>query len=211
MLPRSNWLCRLGLVFLLSGLGAGLMIAAVPVSAADEVGITPEMASVTIETRNGPVTITRNQDPNAVVEPTFAKTSRKCPPFCIEPMNLGDGVTTVAELEVISFLKEKKGIVVDARTQDWYLRSTIPGSVNIPYTEIGSRLSELGCNKSGEGWECAAAKNVLLFCNGPWCSQSPTAIQTLRKAGYPGEKIFYYRGGMQDWLILGLNTVDGDL
>lgn len=191
------------------------VLAAMPATgsawAADEVRITKDVMSVTVESKDGPVEIKRNQDPNAVIDPAFAKTSRKCPPFCIEPMSLGDGVTTVAELEVIDFLKEKKGVLVDARTQDWYLRGTIPGSVNIPYTEIGTRLDELGCAKDGGKWNCSAAKPALLFCNGPWCSQSPTAIRDMLAAGFPGNKIFYYRGGMQDWLILGLNTVEGSL
>ena len=51
------------------------------------------------------------------------------------------------------------------------------------------------------------AKSLLLFCNGPWCDQSPRAIKGLRKIGYPADKLFYYRGGMQDWLIMGLSTI----
>lgn len=51
------------------------------------------------------------------------------------------------------------------------------------------------------------AKSLLLFCNGPWCDQSPRAIRGLRKIGYPAHKLFYYRGGMQNWLIMGLTTV----
>lgn len=179
--------------------------------AAPEVGITPDMAAVTIETKDGPVEIKRVQDPNAVIAPDFAKTARKCPPFCIEPMIIAPGVVTVGELEVIQFLKDKKGVLVDARSQDWYLRGTIPGSTNIPYSEVATRLDELGCRKASDSWDCTGAKATLLFCNGPWCGQSPTAIHTMLKAGYPADKILYYRGGMQDWLILGLNTVEGSL
>jgi len=47
----------------------------------------------------------------------------------------------------------------------------------------------------------------VLFCNGPWCDQSPRAIRGLRKIGYPADKLHYYRGGMQDWLIMGLTTI----
>ena len=45
------------------------------------------------------------------------------------------------------------------------------------------------------------AKTLLLFCNGSWCSQSPNAIMSLVNLGYPLEKLLWYRGGMQDWLI----------
>ena len=51
------------------------------------------------------------------------------------------------------------------------------------------------------------AINLALFCNGPWCDQSPRAIKGLINAGYPPEKIQYYRGGMQAWKSFGLTTV----
>jgi hypothetical protein len=28
-------------------------------------------------------------------------------------------------------------------------------------------------------------------------------------AGYPAQKLFYYRGGVQEWKLLGLTMVDG--
>ena len=39
------------------------------------------------------------------VNPAFAKTSRKCPPFCIQPSALAPGVETIAELEMLDYLK----------------------------------------------------------------------------------------------------------
>jgi len=48
---------------------------------------------------------------------------------------------------------------------------------------------------------------LLLYCNGPWCGQSPTNIRTLLTLGYPAHKIKWYRGGMQAWESLGLTTV----
>ena len=49
------------------------------------------------------------------------------------------------------------------------------------------------------------AKTVVMFCNGPWCGQSPTNIKGLLKIGYPANKIKWYRGGMQDWEVLGFD------
>lgn len=51
------------------------------------------------------------------------------------------------------------------------------------------------------------AKDLLLWCNGPWCDQSPRAIKGLLRVGYPPHKICYYRGGMQMWMLMGLTTV----
>jgi rhodanese-related sulfurtransferase len=50
---------------------------------------------------------------------------------------------------------------------------------------------------------------VVLFCNGPWCGQSPTAARRMIEAGFPAENISYYRGGMQSWNMLGLTVVPG--
>jgi len=47
----------------------------------------------------------------------------------------------------------------------------------------------------------------MLWCNGPWCGQSPHAIRGLLDLGYPAEKLYYYRGGMQAWQSLGLTVV----
>ena len=54
------------------------------------------------------------------------------------------------------------------------------------------------------------AKTLVMFCNGIWCGQSPNNILNLLKFGYPAHKIKWYRGGMQDWEILGLTTVPGN-
>ena len=56
-------------------------------------------------------------------------------------------------------------------------------------------------------WDFSEAKKVLLWCNGMWCGQSPRAIGNLIKLGYPPEKLYYYRGGMQTWALLGLTVV----
>ena len=70
-------------------------------------------------------------------------------------------------------------------------------------------FDELGCEIDFDGFDCAGARPVALFCNGLWCGQSPSAIRRMIAAGYPAEKIHYYRGGMQSWRMLGL-TVTGD-
>ena len=178
---------------------------------AAEVRITKEMKSVSVSTEDGDVVIKRNPDEKNTINPAFAKTSRKCPPFCIQPFEVAPGVKTVGELEVINFLKNKKGVVVDARTVEWHVRGTIPGAKNIPFTQVASRLNELGCAKSNGKWDCANAKDVLLFCNGLWCGQSPTAIRAMLREGYPASKINYYRGGMQSWESVGLTVVEGSM
>ena len=187
------------------------------------VKITPTMGSVKVMHNGKSVTIMRNQDQKATVIPDFAKTSRKCPPFCIQPINLGPGVETIGEVEVLDYLKkmsagDKSILVVDSRTPNWVKKGTIPGAVNIPWTslnpdkgaspiEIGDILeNSFNVKRIEDIWDYSNAKTLVMFCNGMWCGQSPNNIKNLLKFGYPAHKIKWYRGGMQNWSNLGFNV-----
>ncbi len=205
------------------------------------VKITKDKSYSTVNTNGQLIKISRIQDTSHVISGSFSKTSRPCPPFCINPLTIDDRVKTVAELEVIKFMETTmyrgEGVIIDARTPSWYKTGTIPGSINIPFTSFeqdpGSvELAELfeslgavqrdevnpillmvestgllGGDQKTEEWDFSDAKELLLWCNGPWCGQSPRAIRALLQAGYPAEKLYYYRGGMQVWQSLGLTTV----
>ncbi len=181
-------------------------LAAGTAMAETEVGITKDMPSVTVPTVNGPMVIDRIQDTQNEIGGEWALTSRPCPEFCIQPQSPAEGVTTIGELELIEMLQAPDAVVVDSRTRDWFEGGTIPGAINIPYTYIVDELAQLGCEPDFDGWDCQEAKPVALFCNGLWCGQSPTAIRNMVKAGYPADRIFYYRGGMQVWRLLGLSV-----
>lgn len=193
------------------GLLLGVSLAFVATTAtAQEVRITRDILSVTIETADGPVEIKRNQDTEARLGEPWVKTSRPCPDFCIQPMTPAPGVTTIAELEVLEFLQSGEAVLVDGRIRPQYEEGTIPGAVSVPYNQAPDRLGEFGCEIDFDGWICGDdVPAVVLFCNGPWCGQSPTAARNMIEAGFPAEKIFYYRGGMQNWNMLGLTVVPG--
>lgn len=184
-------------------------------SGAEEVGITKEMPSVTIEVNGKRYTIEREKRPDSYLTNTYARTSRPSPPFFIQPFHVTEKVETYGELELIEFLKQNKGLFIDARLPNWYEKSAIPGAVNIPFKiflkdniERDKMLKRLGVTYDRNGnFDFSDAKTILLYCNGPWCGQSPTAIRALIKLGYPEEKIKYYRGGMQAWQLLGLTTI----
>lgn len=177
---------------------------------ADDVGISADTMSVTVQTADGPVEIMRNQDTEARLSEPWVRTSRPCPNFCIQPMSPAPGVTTIGELEVLEFLQSSDAVLVDGRISPQYEQGTIPGAISVPYTEAADRLGEFGCEVDFDGWICEAdVPAVVLFCNGPWCGQSPTAARRMIEAGFPAEKIFYYRGGMQSWNMLGLTVIPG--
>ncbi len=112
----------------------------------------------------------------------------------IQSMQAAEGVRTVGELDMVEHLRQGRP-VVDARTREFNAQATIPGAVNVPHPEVTDRLEELDQSRS-----------TIFFCNGPQCGQSRSAIDALLEAGYPAEKILYYRGGMHDWITLGLPT-----
>jgi len=189
------------------------------------VGITAGVMSVDVINDGKKTKITRNQDNTNTIKQAFSKTSRPCPPFCIQPATIAPGVETIAELEVMDYLtKIANGddtiLVIDSRTKDWVTKGTIPGSINIPWTLLNASQSdpitigdimEEKFNVGGDDDErdFSKAKTLVLFCNGMWCGQSPNNIKSLLKMGYPADKIKWYRGGMQDWEVLGLTTVPG--
>lgn len=184
------------------------LLMAAPVFA-DSVMIRPDMASVVVDTQSGPVTIARNPDQSNVLSPDWALTSRPCPNFCVQPMVPAPGVTPIGELELLEMLQDAQSVVVDSRVPKDHAGGTIPGAISIPYNEAADRLDELGCEIDFDGFDCSAAKPVALFCNGNWCGQSPTAARKMIKAGFPADKIHYYRGGMQAWRMLGLTVTQG--
>ena len=194
--------------------------------------------TIKLERIKSPICTRDNLTPEALWDDNYA--SRKVADICkktfvtqvgtLQPMNLGKGIKTVGELEVLVHIKHaqdtpKEYILVDARTERWFEQITIPTSVNIPFNEIAydkdSELHDfenedkfdeyiehykrlftlLNIKKTTKGLDFSKAKSIILFCNGSWCSQSPKAIYKLVNMGYPKEKLLWYRGGLQDWLI----------
>lgn len=141
----------------------------------------------------------------------------------IQPMNIASGVITVGELEVLEFIKNKlhkdpqRYILVDARRIDWYEILTIPGATHLSYDEMiydedfkedwERFLDVLNIKYDGKNFDFSSAKTMVIFCNASWCVQSPTAIKTLLSYGYPPQKILWYRGGLQSWILSGFNTI----
>jgi len=214
---------------------AGLFVAAntiSPAAVAAENKISPLITSVEVKHNGETVVISRGHDLDATLPEVFQKTDRGCPPFCVQPIVSVPGVDTVGELEVLDYLSRMSQgddsiMVVDSRTPDWVMRGTIPGSVNVPWNKINTDIAgtfetpteveglvhiladEFGASYDAakDAWDFSKAKTLVLFCNGIWCPQSTTNLKTLVKLGYPVYKLKWYRGGMQDWVSVGLTTV----
>jgi rhodanese-related sulfurtransferase len=167
-----------------------------------------------------PMKVQRIQDTQYKLTDDYTKTSRECPPFCIQPMQIDDDIKNIEELEILTFMqkqvKEGTGVIVDARLSNWYKVETIPTAINIPFNlletaskeKVEAILTLLGMKIKADGsYDYTGTKELVIFCNGVWCEQSKAFVTALLKYNYPKEKLYYYRSGFQGWKILGLTTV----
>ena len=190
------------------------------------VNITRSLSSIDVHHNGKTVTIQREQDTANRMNPDFTLTSRKCPPFCIQPLTIAPGIETIGELEILEYLRRRAAgddsvLVIDSRGPKWIVKGTIPGSVNIHYKKLSINADEdgmadiiekqFGAERLSKLWDFSDARTLVFFCNGMWCGQSPRNIRSLLKIGYPPAKIKWYRGGMQAWETMGLTTVKPEL
>lgn len=110
----------------------------------------------------------------------------------IQPLQIAPGVRTVGELDVIAHV-HAGGRLVDTRRAEQHEQATIPGARAIAHEDIVTRADELDGDDP-----------IVLFCNGPQCAATPTAVRALLSAGFSAERLLYYRGGVHDWMTLGL-------
>jgi len=179
------------------------------------VNITKDLKAIVIQDNDKEIKIERIQDTKHRLTSSFSKTSRECPPFCVQPMNIGN-TKTIGEIELLKHIKDMQDddsnmLLIDARTRDWYKEGTIPSAINLPFTMLKKNskyldkiLKLLGAEKSNGKWNFDKVPTLIIFSNGLWDAQATKEINSLIDLSFPEEKILYYRGGMQSWNILGL-------
>lgn len=175
---------------------------------AQEISISDDMASATATVYGEQITIVRRGEDQPA-----------CPSDCIQPMQAATGISTLGELELIAFLTDVagagRGLLIDTRLPDAFAQGSIPGAVNVPAPTLDAAnpfradiLKALGAEQSGSAgqWSYAGAQQLVLFCDGPSCASAVASLRSLAAAGYPPERLGYYRGGLASWRNLGLNT-----
>lgn len=145
----------------------------------------------------------------------FATLAPECNPYCIVPQVAAVGIETIVETDVLEFLVtgvgKNNGLLVDARMPDARAMGFIPGSVSLPHQTVAldnelrdEILKALGARAFEDVFNFADAQNLVVYDNGPTQNDAGKLISRLLEAGYPSEKIRYYRGGMQVWSVVGL-------
>jgi rhodanese-related sulfurtransferase len=81
-------------------------------------------------------------------------------------------------------------VLVDVRLRGAARTWQIPGSLEIPATQMGERLNELPKDKM-----------IVLYCWDTWCSLATTAAVVLADHGYRVKELF---GGVAAWQVLHL-------
>lgn len=104
-------------------------------------------------------------------------------------------------LEIVDFEYTKKAIgkgtkksasavLVDARPEAKYKKSTIPSSINIPDTKFEEYFPQLK--------DTAKNKEIIVYCGGWKCGKSPKVASMLKKKGFTNVKL--YQAGEPEWL-----------
>ena len=101
-------------------------------------------------------------------------------------------------LEELQRLREESGtpfLIVDARTQDSFLKGHIPQAINIPADKIRQEAFQDKLPKDKKTL-------IIFYCAGPQCSAACKAAIQAKNLGYKEFRI--YEGGYPEWLEKGL-------
>ncbi|MCB1511349.1 MAG: rhodanese-like domain-containing protein, partial [Hyphomicrobiaceae bacterium] len=119
--------------FLFAVIAALMAVSPAYAAEGEKLRIIDEDTSFTVKTPDGDVVITRKMT-------SCAKNKG-----WLQPLIPAEGINPVTEIEVLKALNDKDFMVVDMREVDWFVKGTIPGAINIPYTEMSVRMDEFGC------------------------------------------------------------------
>lgn len=185
-----------------SGVLASLLVCAGP-SLAHELWLTPELPELRLAINGQEVVISREGE------------GLSCPPMCVQPIRMAPGVVSFGALEVIGFLANdlarREGLVLDVRLPDAYGRGHVPGAVNVPEPTLSGEnplqrdiLLALGVREAEGALEFSRAPVLVIYGQDAMDGRAIEALRHVMSAGYPAEKLRYFRGGFQEWQLFGL-------
>ena len=107
-----------------------------------------------------------------------------------------DSMEPVSREELLQRTRDDLVTVLDVRPSDEFAVGHVPGAINIPLSELETRLAELDPDHE-----------IVAYCRGQWCVLSFEAVEALRARGF---KIRRLEDGLPEWRAAGLpvETVD---
>ncbi|MGZ8290055.1 MAG: rhodanese-like domain-containing protein [Telluria sp.] len=97
-------------------------------------------------------------------------------------------------LEATQLINRGKTQIIDVRTPDEFAAGHLRDAKNIPLADLGSRIGELGTQKS---------KAVVVVCQQG--ARAAKAVGVLRKAGF--EDVVSLDGGQAAWVAAGMPVI----
>lgn len=96
-------------------------------------------------------------------------------------------VTDIPQAELLQRIKTNRpGLILDVRSPEEYAEGHIPGAINIPHDQLGSRHTEIGTHKNRE---------IVLYCRSG--HRVGIAAGILQAAGF--NKLLHLAGDMGSW------------
>ena len=83
-----------------------------------------------------------------------------------------------------------KVVIIDSRLPEVYSAGYVPGSINIPFTEISKGKSDFKLPKNKDSL-------LIFYCDGKNCKRSPLSAEIAKEKGYKNIKV--YHNGFPDW------------
>ncbi|MFC9993709.1 ArsR/SmtB family transcription factor [Nocardia sp. NPDC127526] len=80
--------------------------------------------------------------------------------------------------------------LIDVRPREEFDAGHIPGAINVPLTELSTRLADL-----------PADREIVAYCRGAYCVMAPDAIRIAAQAGHTVKRL---DEGMLEWALAGL-------
>lgn len=97
------------------------------------------------------------------------------------------GATDISQDALMQRIKaDHAQLILDVRSPEEYKGGHIPGAINIPHDQLGSRLAEIVSHKN---------KEVVLYCRSG--RRVAIAADILQSAGF--SKLLHLDGDMYDW------------
>lgn len=100
-----------------------------------------------------------------------------------------DGTRPVTFAEFDELSRTGDVVLVDVRPPSEFAAGHVDGAINIPVTDLASRLRDLPPNTE-----------VVAYCRGPYCVMASTAVAQLREAGITAVRL---EGGLPEWRAAG--------
>jgi phage shock protein E len=97
-------------------------------------------------------------------------------PASIEPKALGARIAWA----------DRSLVVLDVRTPEEFAAGHLPGAINIPHTELASRVAELDGSRESD---------IVVYCRSG--ARSATALGVLEKSGF--KRLFHLEGDYTRW------------